>query len=161
MKLIENFQQWVSPSWLVHCSENKGTIQNGNYNKGITPEPFGGLTWELFDRHNTDFNLVPPYDFGTHEWQWWIKKFLPGNGFPVVRLTETTRRLWMPLTNYELGHIFIYEDQMIAPFGQGDLFEFEHNAPYAAVNLGVAPFYMMMFSVSKEQQWDTGKVIGA
>ncbi|SVE46086.1 uncharacterized protein METZ01_LOCUS498940, partial [marine metagenome] len=67
MKLIENFQQWVSPSWLVHCSENKGTIQNGNYNKGITPEPFGGLTWELFDRHNTDFNLVPPYDFGTHE----------------------------------------------------------------------------------------------
>ena len=60
----------------------------------------------------------------------------------------------MPLTNYEIGHIFIYEEQMIAPFNAGDLFEFEHNAPYASINLGVGPFYMMMFSISTEIQWD-------
>ena len=59
----------------------------------------------------------------------------------------------MPLTNYEMGHLFIYEDQMIAPFNSGDLFEFEHNAPYASVNLGIDPMYMMMFAVSKEQLW--------
>ncbi len=52
-----------------------------------------------------------------------------------------------------MGHLFIYEDQMIAPFNSGDLFEFEHNAPYASVNLGIDPMYMMMFAVSKEQLW--------
>ena len=158
MRILDNFKDWINPEWIKHCTDKHGLKQNGN--KGEQHFAFEGFTWELYDRHNTDFQVAPPFDFGTHNWEWWIKKLLPGDGFPVVILTETTRRLWMPLTDYEMGHIFIYEEQMIAPFSSGDLFEFEHNAPYAAVNLGVKPYYMMMFSVSKEQQWDGGKIIG-
>lgn len=151
MKFLSNYKPWINPKWIDYCSAKQGTKQNGP--KGVKHVAFEGLSWELYDRHNTDFNISPPYDFGTHSWEWWIKKILPSGGFPVVTLTESTRRFWMPLTNYEPGHIFIYEDQMIAPFNAGDLFEFEHNAPYASVNLGVDPMYMMMFAVSKEQLW--------
>ena len=159
MRIIDNYREWISPEWIKHCTDKHGLKQNGN--KGSTEHTaFEGFTWELYDRHNTDFNIAPPFDFGTHNWEWWIKKLLPGDGFPVVNLTETTRRLWMPLTDYEMGHIFIYEEQMIAPFSSGDLFEFEHNSPYAAVNLGVKPYYMMMFSVSKDTQWDGGMING-
>jgi len=158
MRIIDNFRDWINPQWIEHCTEVKGLKQEGN--KGIDHVPFEGFEWELYDRHNTNFNVAPPFDFGTHNWDWWIKKLLPSDGFPVVTLTESTRRLWMPLTDYEMGHIFIYDERMIAPYLAGDLFEFEHNAPYAAVNLGTTPFYMMMFSVSKKQQWDSGKVHG-
>ena len=160
MRILDNFQPWINPEWITHCSKVKGLKQIGNKGSNQEHTAFEGFAWELYDRHNTSFNVAPPFDFGTHHWDWWIKKLLPGDGFPVVTLTESTRRLWMPLTDYEMGHIFIYEDQMIAPYSSGDLFEFEHNAPYAAVNLGVDPFYMMMFAVSKEQQWDGGKIIG-
>jgi len=153
MRCIGNFENWISQSWIDYLAKNDGHRQE-DPNQSKANIPFSGLTWELFDRHNTDFNIAPPMDFGTHEWQWWFKKLLPGKGFPVVTLSETTRRLWMPLTIYQLGHIFIYEDQMIAPYNKGDLFEFEHNAPYASINLGVDPFYMMMFSVSNEAQWE-------
>lgn len=155
MKILENYGPWINPKWLEHCRKTTGLKQSGP--KGVEHIAFEGLSWELFDKHNTEFQIAPPFDFGTHEWDWWIKKLGPHDGFPVVTLTETTRRLWMPLNNYEMGHIFVYEESMIAPFNAGDLFEFEHNAPYAAVNLGVDPFYMMMFSVSKDQQWDNGK----
>ena len=154
MELVNNYEKWISDEWLDYISKNEGLKQNGSYNK--TPGehyPFEGFSWELFDRHNTDFKISPPPMFNTHIWQWWIKKLLPGDGFPVVRLTETTRRLWMPLTDYQLGHVYIWEDRMIAPFNKGDLFEFEQNSPYAAVNLGTGPFYMMMFSLAREPQW--------
>ena len=151
MRCIGNFENWISQDWIEYISKNEGQIQNDHDN---TPHEFSGLSWELYDRFNTTFNISPPYDFGTHKWEWWFKKLLPGKGFPVVTLSESTKRLWMPLTNYEIGHIFIYEEQMIAPFNAGDLFEFEHNAPYASINLGVGPFYMMMFSISTEIQWD-------
>lgn len=157
MKFIENFAPWISQEWIDHVSANKGLEQNGNLNQEVEI-PFGGFTWELFDRHNTSFRISPPMDFGTHKWEWWIKKLLPGDGFPVVRLTESTRRLWMPLTDYELGHIFIWGEEMVAPYNKGDLYEFEENSPYAAVNLSTHPFYLMMFSCSKEPQWDSGFV---
>lgn len=152
MRCIGNFEEWISQEWIDYIAKSDGHRQE-DPNKAKANIPFSGLTWELFDRHNTDFNISPPIDFGTHEWQWWFKKLLPGKGFPVVTLSETTRRFWMPLTHYQTGHIFIYEEQMIAPFNKGDLFEFEHNAPYASVNLGIDPFYMMMFSVSNDTQW--------
>ena len=149
MRILDNYNSWINPEWIEYCTNNHGLKQCGN--KGDEHYAFEGFTWELYDRYNTSFNIAPPFDFGTHNWEWWIKKLLPGDGFPVVLLTESTRRLWMPLTDYEMGHIFIYEEQMIAPFSRGDLFEFD---------LGVKPYYMMMFAVSKEQQWDGGKIIG-
>ena len=157
MRIIDNYREWISPEWIKHCTDKHGLKQNGN--KGSTEHTaFEGFTWELYDRHNTDFNIAPPFDFGTHNWEWWIKKLLPGDGFPVVTLTEGTRRLWMPLTDYELGHIFIWGEEMVAPYNKGDLYEFEENSPYAAVNLSTHPFYLMMFSCSKEPQWDSGFV---
>ena len=156
MQYIENYRDWVCQEWLDHISQNTGVKQNGAYNKPAGKHyPFEGFNWELFDRHNTDFDISPPVDWGTHDWQWWFKKLLPGDGFPVVEyISETTSRYWMPLNDYELGHIFIFQEEMVAPFNKGDLFDFQINSPYAAINLGTQPFYLMMFSVSREKQWN-------
>jgi hypothetical protein len=45
----------------------------------------------------------------------------------------------MPFTPYEVGHIYLYENSIIAPYEVGDLFEMpDPSAQHAAANLGVS-----------------------
>jgi hypothetical protein len=68
----------------------------------------------------------------------------PGQFTPMHRDPHTIdincKRYWIPLQDYELGHIFIYKDQIITNYKKGDVYTYDDaNEIHGAVNLGFTP----------------------
>ncbi len=71
-----------------------------------------------------DESVIPGnYDF----YHWWIVKYLPGDMQPMhfdphIVNTKECKRYTMMLTDFEDGHIFVYDDFLLTDYKAGDLF---------------------------------------
>jgi hypothetical protein len=83
---------------------------------------------------------------------WWIVKYLPGDMQPMhfdphVINTKDCIRYTMMLTDFEDGHIFVYDDYLLTDYKVGDLFMWpEPMINHGAANISMNPRISLQLS---------------
>ena len=82
-----------------------------------------------------------PIELPYEDYSWWIVKLDPGHFMPMhVDHRSECKRLWIPLQDYEPGHVFIYKSELIKDYRAYDVFEYEHEQDYhGSANIGYTP----------------------
>lgn len=153
MEYIGNFNEWIKEEWLHKLLSEKGTPRPSGGKKPTSPEE--NLEYQkarnagysdqstyfyMFDKNNFALNSDPP--FVSKNYHWWITKMLPGNFIPVhvdphTLYEKNSQRYWMPLQNYQPGHIFVYENISITDYKAGDVWRYNNaSALHGAINIG-------------------------
>jgi hypothetical protein len=144
MKLVGNFKDWITPELLDTLINNDGDItpvyqpdkwrgtpefdsariaveQAGYPNSNHT---FCQYTKDTPCLSHFDIKMPVPIE---GEYHWWIIKLKPGQMQPmhfdphVTQVAKCTR--WtMPLLDYQPGHIFVWENNLLTDYKAGDLF---------------------------------------
>lgn len=144
MKLVGNFKDWIHPELIDILLKNDGDVM-----PVYQPEKWRGRPeWDEariavenagWPERNADFcqyhkdtecirhlNLQMPVDMGK-DGHWWIIKLKPGQMQPMhfdPHVVETSKcvRYTMPLLDYVPGHVFVYDNHLLADYKAGDLF---------------------------------------
>jgi len=159
MKYIGTFNKWIDPLWENKILTSKGqsrpcdwppssAAESAEYSK--YQEAGYDLTathWYLYEHQDLNLDLIPPWTVG--KVHWWFTKMLPGQFMPVHTDPHTQgilcNRYWMPLQDYEAGHIFLYKDSMISNYKKGDVFMFDDEQDiHGAANIGHSPRIMLL-----------------
>lgn len=163
MKYIGNFADWIDSNWLDEIHANRGTARPSEGKKPDSLEEESEYAkaraagykdddtfFYMFTKDNTSFDIIPPFIEG--RFHWWITKMLPGNFMPVhidphTIFQKNSKRYWMPWQDYEPGHLFLYEDQVITNYKKGDLYEYSNSsAIHGAANIGHVPRIVLQIS---------------
>ena len=102
--------------------------------------------WHIFESQDLPMSINPTWTEGkTH---WWITKMMPGDIMPMHEdpptLKNNCKRYWMPLQDYEAGHIFIIKDELIKGYRAGDVFEYDMAQDnHGAANIGYTPRFVL------------------
>ena len=164
MKFVGNFKEVIDPKWIEEVLSKDGMFRprdgkkpdsielEEEYNKakqaGYTEE---GTYFQMFDKTNVSFDVKPPCGNSPY-FHWWITKMMPGDFMPMHRDPHTayeqnSRRFWMPLKDWERGHIFVYEDTVVTNYKAGDVYMYESaQALHGAANIGLTPRIVLQFS---------------
>jgi hypothetical protein len=144
MEFIGNYNHWIKQEWLDYMLDNDGHFFPRDY----PPEEFntgGGLSalfpehgeWSrkcvcciTFEKDNLPFNIELPIDTTGYKTEYWFLKIPVGMGQPLHQdynnpeYTEIIR-YWMPLQEYEKGHMFIHDsDKIFTDYRKGDLYRY-------------------------------------
>lgn len=153
MKFIGNYNHWIKSEWLDFLHTERGI---GRPNEGKKPNTEYAIYeqerskksgYDLdkthfyqFNVENFPFEVNPP--FIDVQFNWWIIKMLPGNFVPMhvdphTIYEKNPIRYWMPLQDWESGHIFMYENFVITDYKAGDVYEWnEAIAVHGSCNIG-------------------------
>ena len=164
MKFLGNFKHWIRPDWLEFVLNNRGM---GRPRDGKKPDSLeeeleytkarnagykdDSVYFWMFDKTTVDFSIPQP-PFIHNEFHWWITKMLPGNFMPIhidphTLIEKNSERFWIPLQDYEPGHIFLYENQIITDYKAGDVWKYENSsALHGAANIGYTPRIILQIS---------------
>jgi hypothetical protein len=167
MNYIGNFAEWIDSSWVNEVSANRGTARPS---EGKRPDSLeeeleyakaraagykdDDTFFYMFTKNNTSFDIVAPFING--KYHWWITKMLPGNFMPVhvdphAIFQKNSKRYWMPWQDYEPGHLFLYEEQVITNYKKGDLYEYANSsAIHGASNIGHSPRIVLQISTFED-----------
>lgn len=164
MRYIGNFKEWINPLWLEFVLSNRG---DGRPAEGQKPDSKemeleyqrardagykeDAIYFWMFDRNNTNFDIenIP---FSNKKFYWWITKMLPGQFMPMhvdphAITMENCERFWIPLQDWQAGHIFMYEDQVITNYRAGDVWTYKDStALHGAANIGFIPRVVLQIS---------------
>lgn len=108
---------------------------------GYNPE---AVYFQMFDKDNLSTEIPIFHECG-RERHWWVTKMMPGNFMPMhidphTQQQDNVDRLWIPLQDWEAGHIFMYEDTVITDYKKGDIFKYtDPTALHGAANIGFTP----------------------
>ena len=159
MQYLGNYADWIKPEWIDYLIANEGWLRPGDgpvsdeeeYRKAAKAgwNTKGGY-WHYYNPRCCPLDIPCPIET-TGVYEWWFVKFLPGDMMPmhkdVFAFPGQTKRYWMPLQDYQPGHIFIYEDQLITDYRAGDLWTYDDiNALHGACNIGYAPRITFQFT---------------
>ena len=91
------------------------------------------------------------------EYHWWITKLYPGQFMPMHSDPHTherpCNRYWVPLQDYEPGHIFIYKNELINNYKAYDAYTYDHEQDmHGAANIGHTPRVVLQVTEYKRQQ---------
>jgi hypothetical protein len=100
------------------------------------------IHWWVYEKKDVSFDIIPPWING--EYHWWITKLMPGQFMPMHTDPHThsrpCKRYWMPLQDYHLGHIFMYNNEVITDYNAGDVYVYDHEHDmHGAANIGHIP----------------------
>lgn len=161
MKFIGNYVHWIKQEWVDYSMENVG----------INPSIYDGTkTWKMwmddgwkkelinndvFNRDNFPYEpgipiKVEGYDNANlNDYDWNICRYRPGEFVPfhIDELDCEYLKFWMPLQDYNEGHIFLYQDTLIQNYKKGDVFLFDGYQPHAAGNLGNSTRSVFIFDL--------------
>ena len=98
--------------------------------------------WWVYEESDLNVKIDPPWCQGRTNW--WITKLTPGQYMPIhtdpFTHYESCKRFWVPLQDFELGHIFIYKNDLVKDYRAGDVYEYDNSQDYhGAVNIGYSP----------------------
>ncbi len=164
MQYIGNFKEWIDPTWLSEVLINRGTGRPREGQKPDSPEMIeeyrkaidagykdDTIYFWMFDKSNCSFTIPRP-PWIDNNYHWWITKMLPGNFMPIHKDPHTmyqtnSKRYWIPLHDWEPGHIFVYENQVITDYKLGDVWCYmDSNAVHGASNIGYTPRVVLQIS---------------
>lgn len=164
MEFVGNFKNWIDPNWIEFLKSNEGTARPKDGQKPDSPEMEAEYAraraagykddatyfW-MFDNNNFPFEISNP-PFVKDNFHWWITKMLPGNFMPMhtdphTLYQKNSKRYWMALQDWEPGHIFMYEDQVITNYSAGDVWTYKDStALHGAANIGFTPRIVLQIS---------------
>lgn len=170
MKYIGNYKDWINSSWIEIILSMKGfgapkdfnislDIDSGQRSKMHESErkvyeTYGTdkIFFHLLESNCLNFQIDPPWL--SEKFDWWITKMYPGQFIPIHSDGPKHlkgKRYWMPLQDWEPGHIFIYEDISVSRYEAGDLWEYENSlAVHGAINIGHNPRLILQVSTFGE-----------
>lgn len=153
MKFIGNYADWIDPNWgkLIMTTRGYGRpLEGPQPNSSEMEEEYSkarsagytdnSIMFWMLDKNNCDIEINPPWISG--KYHWWITKMLPGNFMPMhqdphTQFEKNSERYWIPFQDWEPGHIFMYEDQVITNYKAGDVWAYnEAGALHGAANIG-------------------------
>lgn len=160
MKFIGNYQSIIPDGLIEFLLKNKGqprpkTIDKNNLSD-YELELYEGYDmsnteWHIFDNNDTPSELQPKIKeivsdiSNTH---WWITKMLEGETMSVHRdpstINNRCNRFWVPLQDYEMGHIFLIGADLIKDYKAGDVFIFDNaDDLHGAANITDTPRFAL------------------
>ena len=120
----------------------------------------------MFDQSNFPFDVTPPWindslkkfnnRTSKEPFHWWITKMLPGNFVPMhidphLAFIEKNLRHWVPLTDWQPGHLFLCDDFVPLKYSAGDVYSYKADALHGAVNLGTTNRYVLHIATHDDQ----------
>lgn len=163
MRYLKNYKSWIDPRWLDEVLSNDGYGRPKEGKRPDSPEEEieyakareagykdDAVYFQMFTKDNTSFDIPSLWpDKGMH---WWIIKMNPGQFMPMHVDPHTlyqpgSNRYWMPLLDWQPGHIFMYKDLVITNYKAGDLWVYENsNELHGAANIGHTPRIILQMS---------------
>lgn len=155
MRFIGNYKQWINDEWLTAIMSSPGygrprdwkadSIQEEEvYKKAIDAGyNLNDVHFWLYEQSNLNFNISPPW-VKSSTYHWWFTKMYPGQYTPMHSDPHTFEngclRYWVPMQDYQEGHLFIYNNNLIKDYNAGDVFVYENSQDvHGAANLGYSP----------------------
>lgn len=160
MKFIGNYKDWIDPKVIDYIMTHDGTPRpsggrNPNSQEFVEAAKVGydmSMTyWYIYEPDTLPFDITPPIE---HDGNiiWWFIKMLPGNIMPMhrdphVSQKENCTRYWMPMQDYQPGHVFIYDKELVVDYKAGDLLAYpDANEIHGACNIGYTPRITFLFT---------------
>lgn len=150
MIYVGNYADWIKPELIEFMLTSDGTSRPGG---GPNPdsEEFRKATssgydltstyWYIYEPHTLPLDITMPFD-NRKDFIWWGIKMKPGNFMPVHRDPHTSelancKRYWMALQDWEPGHIFMYNKEVLVDYKKGDVFCYpDAQEIHGACNIG-------------------------
>lgn len=164
MKYIGNFESWIDSIWISEMLKNRGDGRPAEGQRPDSPimeEEYqksrdagykdDAIYFWMFDKNNTSFDIPQP-PFLQGRFHWWVTKMLPGNFMPMhvdphTQYEQDSQRYWIPLQDWQSGHIFMYENQVITDYKKGDVWTYtDSGALHGAANIGRTPRLVLHIS---------------
>lgn len=153
---VKNYAEWIKPEWVEYMQAERGMGYPGD--KGQPENALEEAVWKeqtakgydmskcywyVFFDENMPFEIPPPIKFEND--MWLFNKVMPGDVIPMhvdqdMHEGVTVTRYWMALQDYEDGHGFIVDGELITDYKKGDLFKFKDPAAlHGSFNIGWTP----------------------
>ena len=171
MKFLGNYKEWLDSNQALvdFVTNNRGWGRPGEDTNTWSTEKAAEIKrstdvgysydqnyWYLFTPINTGMEIDPP-DIIPRPFKWWVIKMIPGNFMPMHKdshvlkhqndNSKNVNRYWMPLKDWEPGHIFMYEDMVLTNYKAGDLWVYDDStALHGAANIGHTDRIIMQIS---------------
>ena len=153
MECVGNFD-FVKDEWIGEVLSNDGQARPRDWPPAFAIESaeyarakqagydLTQVHWWVYEKQDVSFDIVPPST--SNEYHWWITKLYPGQYMPMHTDPHThersCKRYWVPLEDYHPGHIFIYENELIKDYKQGDVYSYiKSQHMHGAANIGHTP----------------------
>jgi hypothetical protein len=151
MQYIGNYYHWIDPLWEHLILTRDGQARPRDWPPATAAESaeysryeqagydLNAVNWWVYEYGDIYVDVRPPWT--TKEIHWWFVKMLPGQYMPMHTDPHThdrpCRRYWIPLQDYQPGHIFLYGDSMISKYKAGDVFMFDDEKDiHGSANIG-------------------------
>ncbi len=159
MQFIGNFKQWIDPLWEHRILTTNGqarprdwppstAVESAEYSRyEMAGYDLNAVNWWVYEEKDLNLSLTPPWTNGRVHW--WFTKMMPGQYMPMHTdphaHNQPCNRYWMPLQNYEPGHVFIYDKEMISNYSVGDVYKFDDERDqHGAANISHSPRIMLL-----------------
>jgi hypothetical protein len=168
MRLLGNYAYWIKQEWIDYIMSNPGTTRIEVPEEYVKKANELGFYQDTSVRHEKyidedgsfpfeiDFPIkVKGYENSEaykYSSDLWFVKVMPGQLIPMhidqPHPKPHTIRFWMALQDYQQGHVFVYENQMITNYKKGDLFLYDDpNAVHGSCNIGFSPRIIFNLSI--------------
>jgi hypothetical protein len=161
MIFIKNYSSWISAKWINTIINNPGQARPRDWPPESAAESaeyskykeagydLDDVNWWVYEQVDLGEELYPPWTSG--KVHWWFTKLNPGQYMPMHKdphvVGNNCLRYWMPLQDYESGHVFIYNNYMINDYKKGDVFQFSNSEEvHGAANIGHTPRIMLLIT---------------
>lgn len=138
LSLIENCNDWLRDEWIAYALTNEGRTPHAyegsdTYNRWLN----WGYKKHLINSHsfengNFPFDMPFPLEIKhkREDYNYTITRYNPGEFVPYHEDfdQEYAIKLWIPLQDYQPGHIFIYKSDILTEYKRGDIFVFDGNS---------------------------------
>ena len=168
MKYLGNFKHWIKQEWIDYLLTHDGTLRPKTTEENPDSPEFriaesvgydlSTVWWQHYTDTSCPLQITLPIETDL-SYIWWFIKMKPGNYMPMHRdphVTEQDKenftRYWMPLQDYQDGHIFIYENNFMKDYKAGDLWTYtDPNAVHGACNIGYSTRLTFQFTTFKKK----------
>ncbi len=164
MKYLGNYQSWIDPLWehLIMTRDGQArprdwppatAVESAEYSKyQLAGYDINAVNWWVYEYGDIYVNVNPPWTKG--KIHWWFTKMMPGQFMPVHTdphaHDQECYRYWIPLQDFQIGHIFLYGNKMINDYKAGDVFQFENERDlHGAANIGHTPRISLLITEYK------------
>lgn len=160
LRYIGNYANWIQPEWIEYFKNNQGQARPPScpvdeyhtevYKKaGESGYDLTAVHFWYFKHSDVPFNIVPPW-ITSSDYYWWMVKMMPSQYMNMHQDPDVDKdivRYWMPWTDYEPGHIFIIDGQLITDYKAGDVFAYvKQDAYHGSSNIGYTTRYVFQVS---------------
>jgi|TARA_B110000914_G_C15494652_1_gene462549 hypothetical protein len=160
MKFEGNFAEYIKSEWAEEClslprdwdkpfcegSPEMERLQKADYDLSHS-------MWAVIEPENVNFKPDFPFLEGKR-YEWWIARILTGQLMPMHKDDESFEEIvdatvhWIPLQDYQSGHVFVINDELITDYKKGDVYTFSKFSDlHGAANIGMVPKLTIMVVV--------------